>query len=79
MIREQMVHELHSMCEAQRTKLLKIAQRFIPNISVEDLLQPQDYPELENHPEFRYEEGILAGLETVLAMLHSQKATELHF
>jgi hypothetical protein len=66
-----MVPELEGMCEAQRKKLLQIAARIIPNISAEDLLQPQDYPDLELHPEFRYEEGILAGLETALAMVYA--------
>jgi len=28
------------------------------------LLQPNDFPELENHPLFRYEEGVLEGILT---------------
>jgi len=31
-------------------------------VTEEDLLQPNDFPELELHPHFRYEEGILDGL-----------------
>jgi hypothetical protein len=48
----------------QRNKLLKFAQQVIPNITPDDLLQPNDFPQLEEHPLFRYEEGILEGLLT---------------
>jgi hypothetical protein len=30
-------------------------------------MQPNDFPELENHPFFRYEEGVLEGLQSALA------------
>ena len=51
-----------SLVEAQKAKVLACAQRIIPTITPEDLLQPNDFPELEFHPHFRYEEGILEGL-----------------
>lgn len=51
----------------QRDVLLKLGRRIISHLTVEDLLQPNDFPELENHPHFRYEEGILAGIQTVQA------------
>ncbi len=53
-----------SLVEAQKAKVLACAQRIIPTITPEDLLQPNDFPELEFHPHFRYEEGILEGLAT---------------
>ncbi|WP_194847807.1 hypothetical protein [Candidatus Neptunochlamydia vexilliferae] len=46
----------------QEKKLLEYGAAIIPNITPDDILQPNDYPELENHPEFRYEEGYLKGL-----------------
>ena len=49
---------------AQKKKLLKYGQRILPQITEDDLLQPNDFPELENHPTFRYEEGVLEGLMT---------------
>lgn len=52
------------MINAQRTKLLVVANRILPHLTADDLLQPNDFPELENHPHFRYEEGILEGLLT---------------
>lgn len=55
-------HVLEEMIEAQKKSLLNMGRRIVPTLTPEDLLQPNDYPELENHPVFRYEEGILAGL-----------------
>lgn len=49
---------------AQRAKLLACGQSIIPHIIEDDLLQPNDFPELEQHPIFRYEEGVLEGLLT---------------
>lgn len=53
-----------SLVEAQREKLKKCAHEIIPGLTDDDLLQPNDFPELENHPYFRYEEGVLEGLMT---------------
>lgn len=52
------------LVEGQRKKLMKFAQQIIPSLTADDLLQPNDFPELENHPYFRYEEGVLEGLLT---------------
>ncbi len=52
------------LVEGQRKKLLIFAQKLIPYATSDDLLQPNDFPELEHHPLFRYEEGILEGLLT---------------
>lgn len=48
----------------QRKRLLRCAQGVIPHIIEDDLLQPNDFPLLENNPYFRYEEGVLEGLLT---------------
>lgn len=50
------------MIAFQEQKLLKIASEIVPNITSDDILQPFDFPELEKHPHFRYEEGYLKGL-----------------
>lgn len=50
------------MIHLQEEKLLLFASKIIPYITKDDLLQPNDFPELEFHPLFRYEEGILEGL-----------------
>jgi hypothetical protein len=52
------------LIKEQKAKLLSCARRIVPYITPDDLLQPNDFPELELHPHFRYEEGILEGLLT---------------
>jgi hypothetical protein len=53
------------LLDFHKTRLLQCARRIIPHLTDDDLLQPNDFPELENHPYFRYEEGLLAGIMTV--------------
>lgn len=57
----------------QREKLLKCGRRIVPTLTPEDVLQPNDYVELENHPHFRYEEGVLEGILTIQAALFALK------
>jgi len=64
---------LDELIEGQKAKLLKTAQRIIPHVSDDDLLQPNDFPELELHPYFRYEEGILDGLRVAKTALLAVK------
>lgn len=56
---EQLLAELITY---QQAKLLAAARQIIPDATADDILQPNDFPELENHPNFRYEEGLLHGL-----------------
>lgn len=60
----------------QQEVLLKTGRRIIPTLTPEDMLQPNDYVELENHPHFRYEEGVLAGIQSVQIALRSIKKVE---
>lgn len=53
-------------CE-QEERLLATGRRIIPSLTADDMLQPNDFQELECNPHFRYEEGILAGILTVQA------------
>lgn len=46
----------------QQERMLRVAKDVVPSITPDDLMQPNDFPELENYPIFRYEEGILEGL-----------------
>ncbi|MDN3505689.1 MAG: hypothetical protein P0S96_00470 [Simkaniaceae bacterium] len=48
----------------QEERVFKMAEKIIPNITRDDVMQPNDFPQLENHPYFRYEEGVLEGLRT---------------
>lgn len=59
-----MENVFEELVEGQKKKILKFARQLIPDITPDDLLQPNDFPELEQHPIFRYEEGVLEGLLT---------------
>jgi len=60
---------------SQQKKLLAMARKIIPYLTEDDVLQPNDFPELENNPYFRYEEGVLEGLMTArMAYLAKTKA-----
>jgi len=58
---EELFNELIGL---QKAKLRACGQAIIPHLTEDDLLQPNDFPALENHPYFRYEEGVLEGLLT---------------
>lgn len=60
---------MQELIEQQRAKLLSCARRIVPHVTSDDILQPNDFPELESHPHFRYEEGILDGLQVAEAAL----------
>ena len=57
-----MIEIFDELISMQNKKLLELARRIVPRVTEDDILQPNDYPELENHPIFRYEEGVLEGL-----------------
>jgi hypothetical protein len=64
------------LVQGQKKRMLTLAQEIIPTIIEEDLLQPFDFPLLENHPGFRYEEGVLEGLLTArMAILSELKSS----
>jgi len=63
---------LRELILGQKKQLLLCGRRFVPSLTPEDMLQPNDYAELENNPRFRYEEGILAGLQMAEMALRAQ-------
>ena len=68
---------LQELVDQQQEKLLQTARRILPRITPDDLLQPNDFPELEMHPHFRYEEGILDGLRVAqMALLRLERDSE---
>jgi hypothetical protein len=52
---------MQELVEQQRAKTLICARRIVSNATSDDLLQPNDFPQLELSPSFRHEEGILDG------------------
>jgi ADP-ribose pyrophosphatase len=61
--REKVLVELE---DHQRRKVLELARRLRPGLTLEDVLNPHDFPELDDR-DWQYEDGILTGIETVLA------------
>jgi len=53
---------LTQMVEQQERKLLQLARQIIPDLTPEDLRNPQDFAALARDPEFNYEDGVLAGM-----------------
>jgi hypothetical protein len=64
---------LDEMINAQRLRLLEIARRIDPGLSPEDLLQPHDHPKISGHPDFNFEDGILAGYLAIRAALRASR------
>lgn len=64
---------LNELIHHQKTRVFALAKEIIPHLTTDDLLQPCDFPQLENHGHFRYEEGVLAGLLTVQSALFARE------
>jgi hypothetical protein len=62
---------LEESIEMQQKALLKCGRRVVPNLTPDDILQPNDFVELENNPHFRYEEGLLHGLQSAQMALRA--------
>jgi hypothetical protein len=67
------LHLLDELIENQKRELLKNARVFAPGVTDDDLLQPNDFPELEFNPHFRYEEGVLHGFQAAKAALLAEE------
>lgn len=74
--RSQVETLIEELIQDQKDKLLKLGRRLIPGLTSDDILQPNDFPDLENHPHFRYEEGLLAGMQTVQTALRAFRKRE---
>ena len=53
---------LEQMIVQQRGKVLAIARSLNARLTEDDILSPQDFPELAESARFNYEDGLLAGL-----------------
>lgn len=66
-----MTTNIEELIDYQKQVLLDSAKKIVPTITMDDLWQPNDFPELDNHPLFRYEEGVLHGMLMVETFLKS--------
>lgn len=68
---------LNELLEFHKNQLLKNGRRIIPHLTSDDLLQPNDFHELEFNPHFRYEEGVVAGIQAAQIALWAFKKQHL--
>jgi hypothetical protein len=61
---------LHDMEELQRKKVFELARRLKPGLTLEDMRNPHDFPELDD-TDWHYEDGILTGIQAALAALRA--------
>lgn len=62
---------LEEMAAHQRRRIAALAERLRPGLSLDDLKQPHDFPELAD-PDFHFEDGQLAGIEAVIMALRAR-------
>jgi hypothetical protein len=65
---EALVGEIQAL---QLRKVMDLARRLRPGLTFEDLRNPHDFPELGD-ADWQYEDGVLAGIETVLAAVRAR-------
>ncbi len=68
---------IDELIEHQKKALLTLGRQIIPSVTLDDLMQPNDFPQLELHPFFRYEEGVLHGLQMVKASLFAKESASM--
>jgi hypothetical protein len=61
-----------TMQEHQAKKVFELARRLLPNVTMEDVKNPHDFPELDDK-DWHYEDGVLTGIESVLTALRAAR------
>jgi hypothetical protein len=64
---------LGKMEELQMQKVLELARRLKPGLTLEDVRNPHDFPELSD-PDWHYSDGVLAGIQSVAIALRALKS-----
>lgn len=65
-----LAREIDALEELQRTKVLDLARRLKPGLTLEDVQNPHDFPELDD-PDWHYADGVLTGIQSVKSALLS--------
>ncbi len=63
---------LTTMVDMQRKKVLRIARELNPRLTNEDILNPQDRPELMRDQTYNFEDGTLSGLISAQISLRAE-------
>ena len=69
---ESIVALIEDMEALQVEKVITLARRLRPGLTMEDIRNPHDFPELSDH-DWHYEDGILTGIQAVLMALRSRQ------
>ena len=64
--------ELDALEELQTSKVLDLARRLKPGLTLEDVQNPHDFPELDD-PDWHYADGILTGMKSVSSALRGRR------
>lgn len=62
---------LGAMEALQGTKVIDLARRLKPGLTLEDVRNPHDFPELGD-PDWHYEDGVLTGIQSVRTALRAR-------
>jgi hypothetical protein len=62
---------LSAMEELQSAKVIALARRLKPGLTLEDVRNPHDFPELGD-PDWHYEDGVLTGIQSVRTALRAR-------
>jgi hypothetical protein len=63
---------LVDMEELQRAKVFELARRLKPNLTLEDMRNPHDFPELEDL-DWHFEDGVLTGIQSALTAVRARR------
>jgi hypothetical protein len=63
---------IEGLVSHQEQKVVAFARRLRPGLTGDDIKNPHDYDEL-NDPDFNYEDGLLAGLQTALSAVRRRR------
>jgi hypothetical protein len=64
---------IEAMEELQRGKVVDLARRLKPGLTMEDIRNPHDFPELDDN-DWHYEDGVLTGIQSVLTALRAARS-----
>lgn len=69
---DEVEREVLAIEELQRDKVLTLARRIKPGLTLEDIQNPHDFPELDD-PDWHYADGILTGIQSVSSALRAMR------
>ncbi len=61
-----------SLEDLQRRKVIELARRLRPGLTLEDIANPHDFPELAD-ADWQYADGQLSGIQSVLAAVRARR------